>query len=242
MSIKHAAKMAALRLGIEINRYNAVESAEARLFELFKTHRIDTIIDVGANDGGYGKLLRRGGFDGAIVSFEPLEEEHARLVSIAQGDRNWFIAPRMALGSADGEVEIHVAGNSASSSILPMHRTHEDAAPESRYVGVQRVPLRRLDGVSHAAIDSSSQLLLKIDTQGYEMPVLEGAQALLSRASGIQLELSLTPLYDGQVLFVEMIQWLRARGFELWNVIPGFVDPTTARMLQFDGVFFRVKA
>ena len=74
------------------------------------------------------------------------------------------------------------------------------------------------------------------------MPVLEGAQALLSRASGIQLELSLTPLYDGQVLFVEMIQWLRARGFELWNVIPGFVDPTTARMLQFDGVFFRVKA
>ena len=59
MSIKHALKMSALRLGIEINRYNAVESSEARLFRLFETHHIDTIIDVGANDGGYGKLLRR---------------------------------------------------------------------------------------------------------------------------------------------------------------------------------------
>lgn len=239
MSIKHALKMSALRFGIEINRYNAVESAEARLFRLLETHGIDTIIDVGANDGGYGQLLRRGGYAGSILSFEPLDQEHARLEAIAKGDEKWFIAPRMALGGEDREVEIHVAGNSASSSILPMNKRHADAAPESRYVGVQRVPMRRLDQVSHPAIDRSRRLLLKVDTQGYEMSVLAGAEKLLPRVTGVQLELSLAQLYDGQVLYLEMIQWLQARGFNLWGVIPGFVDPATARMLQFDGVFFR---
>lgn len=239
MSIKHSLKMAARHLGLDVARYNAVESAEARLFALLKTHRIDTVIDVGANDGGYGSLLRRGGFEGSILSFEPLQEAHAALTAAAQADSRWSIHPRAALGAEEGEVTIHVAGNSASSSILPMHETHAKAAPESRYVGEQRVPVKRLDEVRHEVLDKAGRTLLKIDTQGYEMPVLQGAERLLPRVTGVQLELSLTRLYEGQVLYLEMIQWLEQRGFELWNVIPGFIDPTSARMLQFDGVFFR---
>jgi FkbM family methyltransferase len=239
MSLKHALKMSALRLGIEINRYDASASAEARLFRLLETQHIDTIIDVGANDGGYGQLLRRGGYAGSIVSFEPLEQEHARLVAHANSDDKWFVAPRMALGAENREIEIHVAGNSASSSILPMNQLHESANPASRYVGVQRAPMRRLEEVSHRVIDDSLNLLLKIDTQGYEMSVLEGAQKLLPRVCGVQLELSVTQLYDGQVLYLEMLEWLQALGFNLWSVIPGFVDRSSGRMLQFDGVLFR---
>lgn len=239
MSIKHALKLTARRLGLEVNRYNAVESTEARLFALLSTHRIDTVIDVGANDGGYGRLLRRGGFRGTIVSFEPLEQAHAALTAAAADDPGWLVAPRMALGSENKEIEIHVAGNSASSSILPMHETHEKAAPESRYVGVQRVRLCRLDDVQLPALSAPGRTLLKVDTQGYEMMVLQGASKLLERLAGVQLELSVTPLYEGQVLYLAMAQWLQARGFDLWNVIPGFVDPQSARMLQFDGVFFR---
>jgi hypothetical protein len=134
-----------------------------------------------------------------------------------------------------------VAGNSASSSILPMKDLHERAAPESRYVGTQRVALRRLDEVQHPAIQTSQRLMLKIDTQGYEMAVLRGAEKMLPRLAGVQLELSLAPLYEGQTLYLELIDWLRARGFDLWSVIPGFVDPSSGRMLQFDGVFFRAQ-
>lgn len=241
MSIKHRLKLAARHLGLDVSRYNSVESAEARLFALLKTHRIDTEIDVGANYGGYGSLLRRGGFEGAVLSFEPLQEAHARLVAAAQADDRWSVHPRAALGSENGEVQIHVAGNSASSSILPMHETHEKAAPESKYVGVQQVPVHRLDEIRHEVLDKAGLTLLKVDTQGYEMPVLLGAERLLPRIAGVQLELSLTRLYEGQVLYLEMIQWLQERGFELWNVIPGFIDPASARMLQFDGVFFRAE-
>lgn len=239
MSIKHALKLTARRLGLEVNRYNAVESTEARLFALLNTHRIDTVIDVGANNGGYGQLLRRGGFAGTIVSFEPLEQEHAALTAAAANDTNWIVAPRMALGSENKTIEIHVAGNSASSSILPMHEAHAKAAPESRYVGVQQATMHRLDDVRIPALEAADRVLLKIDTQGYEMMVLQGATKLLERLVGVQLELSVTPLYEGQVLYLAMAQWLQARGFELWNAIPGFVDPQSARMLQFDGVFFR---
>ncbi|WP_018078845.1 FkbM family methyltransferase [Thiobacillus denitrificans] len=239
MTILHSIKELALKAGVEVNWYNPAQSDIARLFKLFETHKIDTILDVGANDGGYGKMLRQGGYTGAILSFEPLAEAHGKLVDAAAGDTAWQIASRMAIGASAGEIEINVAGNSTSSSILPMQSSHESAAPQSRYVGTEKVPLNRLDGVIHPFIEQSRKLLLKVDTQGYEMPVLEGAESLLPRVHGIQLELSLVPLYEGQVLYKAMIEWLAARGFELWSVMPGFVNQSSGRMLQMDGVFFR---
>jgi hypothetical protein len=116
---------------------------------------------------------------------------------------------------------------------------HAQAAPQSGYVGVQRVPLRRLDTLTLPVLGGARGIFLKIDTQGYEMPVLEGAEQLLGRVRGVQLELSLAPLYDDQVLYRPLIDWLETRGFGLWGVIPGFVDPRSGRMLQMDGVFFR---
>jgi FkbM family methyltransferase len=239
VTILHSVRQFALKLGIELNRYNPAQSQRARMLKLLAHHGIDTVLDVGANDGGYGRLVREVGFRGDILSFEPLADAHRKLTASAQGDERWFVAPRMALGSEDGEIEINVAGNSTSSSVLAMHEQHVKAAPDSEYVGLERVPLRRLDSVSHQSIDNGSAIFLKIDTQGYEVPVLEGAESLLPRLRGIQLELSLVPLYEGQVLFRDVIDLLYERQFALWNVIPGFMDHASGRMLQMDGVFFR---
>jgi len=239
MSLAHAFRLLARRAGIELHWYEPAQSQEARLFRLLSHHCVDTVLDVGANDGGYARMLRDGGFEGGILSFEPLDAAHRALDAAAARDAHWHVAPRMALGAHDGEVEINVAGNSTSSSILPMMATHSNVAPQSAYVDVERVPIHRLDGVRHAVIEQGSAFFLKIDTQGYEMPVLLGAERLLHRVRGVQLELSLTPLYDGQTLYRETIDWLVARGFELWNVIPGFSDSSSGRMLQMDGVFFQ---
>jgi FkbM family methyltransferase len=239
MTIKHRVKQLALKLGVEMHWYDPAQSQDARLLKLLDYHGIDSVIDVGANNGGYGQLLREGGYKGSILSFEPLAEAHAQLSAAAAKSRNWHVAPRMALGAEQGEVEINVAGNSTSSSVLPMEESHASAEPSSRYVGVQRVPLRRLDSVEHEVIRQGKSILLKIDTQGYEMPVLLGAGTLLDRACGLQLELSLAPLYDGQILYRELIDWLGEKGFELWSVMPGFVQKSSGRMLQMDGVFFR---
>lgn len=239
MTIAHRIRKFALKFGIELNRYNPVQSQEARMARLLAHHDIDLVLDVGANTGGYALSLRDAGFHGDILSFEPLEQAYAELTQAAATDARWYIAPRMAMGAEDGEIVINVAGNSVSSSVLPMHDAHAQAAPLSRYVGSQRVPLSRLDSVSHAVLTADRKTLLKIDTQGYEMPVLLGATALLPHIRGIQLELSVIPLYEGQTLYRETIDWLAGQGFELWNLIPGFLDESNGRLLQFDGIFFR---
>lgn len=228
----------ALKIGVELHRYNPAQPQQARLVRLMEHQGIDTVIDVGANDGGYGRFLREGGYTKDIVSFEPLSAAHGALMEAAARDSRWHVANAMALGAEDSTIEINISGNSTSSSILEMNETHIKAAPLSRYVGVERVDLRRLDGQDHPTIEAGRRLFLKVDTQGFEMPVLEGAQALMSRIRGMQVELSLTPLYEGQALYREMIDWMSTRGYDLWNVIPGFTDASTGRMLQMDGVFF----
>jgi hypothetical protein len=81
--------------------------------------------------------------------------------------------------------------------------------------------------------------MLKIDVQGYERAVLDGAAKTLSSFRGVRTEMSLVPLYKGQALMPEVMGRLGQHGFELWLVDPGFTEPDTRRLLQLDGVFFR---
>ena len=202
-------------------------------------HRVDLILDVGASDGLFGRLIREAGYRGRIVSFEPLTAARGLLEAEARDDPLWDVAPQMAIGAEDGDIELHIAGNSYSSSALPMLDAHARAAPGSAYVGSERVPMRRLDAAAADYLRADSVLFLKIDTQGYEDRVLQWAPVLLQKAVGLQLEMSLVPLYDGQQLYAEMDARLRALGFELWNLSPVFVDPASGRMLQVDATYFR---
>jgi hypothetical protein len=120
-----------------------------------------------------------------------------------------------------------------------MKLQHLQSAPDSRFVGTERVPMHRLDGVKHAFIAEAAGLYLKVDTQGFEMNVLRGASALLQHLRGLQLEMSIAPLYEGQVLYRELLDWVTGHGFELYGLVPGFGDAETGRLLQFDGIFFR---
>jgi FkbM family methyltransferase len=227
------------RLGIEAHRYTVQTSPGAQLARLLGGLGVDLVLDVGANTGHYARTLRDHGYRGTIVSFEPLASAHARLEAAARADGAWLAAPRMALGDRDGQVVIHVAGNSASSSILDMLPAHERAAPGSAYVGAESVPQRRLDGAAARYLDGASAVLLKIDTQGYEDRVLAGATGILDRITAVQTELSLVPLYAGQPLFDQMRARMEQMGFALYAIFPGYVDESTGQTLQIDGFFLR---
>jgi hypothetical protein len=96
-----------------------------------------------------------------------------------------------------------------------------------------------LDSIVFDYLDAGSRAFLKIDTQGYEDQVLKGATTLLGRIIGLQVELSLVPLYEGQQLFDDLSRRLRSLDFELWSIAPVFVDPKTGRLLQADVTFYR---
>ena len=239
MSIKHFVRRCLWRVGLDVRRFDPRSSEVSQLVRQLAVHQIDVVFDVGANIGQFAKILRDARFTGRIVSFEPSIAAHSALSKHARRDANWIIAPRMALGDHDGTTTLHLSGNSASSSILPMLPSHMSAAPESRYIGSETVDLRTLDRVNTEFLTNTERVFLKLDVQGFEYKVLQGAEQFLRRVAGIQLELSLVPLYDGEHLFHSMLHDLEERGYEMWSLIPGLVDSGTGRLLQLDAIFFR---
>jgi len=174
-----------------------------------------------------------------IVAFEPLSSAYKELLIRAEADSLWYVAPRGAIGEENGEVEINIAGNSTSSSILPMLESHLVAAPHSRYFDNELTPVRTLDSISSKYISEDSNIFIKIDTQGYEDLVLKGACETIKKATGLQLEVSLVPLYEGQTLYADIIDKMKTFGFNIWGLSTVLIDTKTGRLLQVDAVFFR---
>ena len=239
--LKSLVKRFAERHGYEILGPSGGSFATRRsLAGLLRQEQINLVLDVGANTGQFSDKLWAGGYRGRIISFEPLASPHAELRSKAERYPNWTIAERTAIGAERGSVEIHVSGNSQSSSILEMLPSHSESVPESAYVGSETVPVNRLDDL--CTLSSHDRVLLKIDVQGYERQVLEGAHRVLSTCRAVYTEMSFLPLYEGQILARELWDLLVAQGFEPWSMEPAFRDPVTYRTLQIDGVFVRRSA
>ena len=226
-------------LGLDLHRLSPASNPSVQLLAALDHVQADTMFDVGANIGQFAQELRSVGFAGNIISFDPLTVAHAQLSKSAQNDSKWLVFPRVAVGDHDGEIEINIAGNSVSSSVLPILDSHSTAAVGSAYVGTESAPLVRLDTVAKQYLSADSRPFIKIDTQGFEWQVLDGATETLKRAQGVLLELSLVPLYDGQRLWREIIERMEKEGFTLWALQKGFTDPRTGRSLQVDGIFLR---
>jgi FkbM family methyltransferase len=226
--------------GYEMHKYIPGSSSTAQLASSLRNFNIDLILDVGANVGQFGEELRHAGYRGGIVSYEPLPDAYGILATKLKSDALWRVYERTAIGSHNGEIVINVAGNSASSSVLPMLEKHLEAAPHSAYIDKVDVPIKRLDDTLGEDFHRSLAPFLKIDTQGYEWDVLDGAAHALEKCQGVLVELSFVPLYEGQHLWLEVLDRLQKSGFSLWALQPGFTDNQTGQMLQADGIFFKV--
>ncbi len=213
-----------------------------RLVRVLEHHGIDVVLDVGANVGQYAQRLRRGGYGGRIVSFEPVSKAHLALEAAAAGDRLWEVAPRLALGDNDRPVTIHVSGELDMSSALDFTQEMGRLLDSSAYVGSEVASQARLDAVFDRHVGPGERVLLKIDTQGTEHRVLDGARGALRRTQAIQaiqIELSIVPVYQGEQPWLDTVTRLDDLGFHPALFIPGYFNRRTARLIGMDGVFVR---
>jgi FkbM family methyltransferase len=224
----------ARRMGYEVRQYTPLRSLAAAREELLA--KVDVVLDVGANSGQYGEMLRELGFAGRLVSLEPVAEAYAELERRAAADDAWE-AVRVAASDVDGEITLNVTEDSRSSSVLPRNERFADKAgwspKESR-----RVAARRLDGLVAELLRPQERAYLKLDIQGYERHVLDGAGDALARFEALELELSVTPLYEGQPSLAEMLPLLEQRGFKPVSIEPILLDDD-GLLMEMDGLFAR---
>lgn len=226
------------KLGWDIRRYPTLLLRNR--VKLLEYHKISTILDVGANVGQFGLEMRSIGYKANIVSFEPLLSAFKILSSRTEKDSNWT-SENIALGDFNGEAQINVSGNSASSSILKINQLHLNASPNTFTIGTELIQVRKLDSIVSKYIPENRKFFLKIDTQGFEKKVIDGATDSIDRILGFQLELSLVEMYRGETLFLDMIEYLKKLGYNLYSLEPGFCDPDSGRLYQTDAFFFKNK-
>lgn len=226
----------AYELGYEVHKRSWFGPRDR--FKMMKNLGINFVLDVGANDGTYASELRQDGYTGNIWSFEPLKEVFATLNKAAAADKTWRVI-NCGCGASAASATINVAGNTYSSSILPMLDAHSASAPEAEYVSEESIQICSLDDSVMPSIAPDDAVWLKIDTQGYESEVLKGAVRLMPHVKALECELSLVPLYDGQLLIDDMLKMIYALGFRMVGVSPVFFEPKTGYALQIDGTFLR---
>lgn len=200
------------RLGVDIHRTRYVPD----VVEFLKDRRIDVVLDVGANVGQFGASLRMKGYRGKIVSFEPIESVYKSLAAIAKADGNWE-AYNIALGAAPGETTINVADASVFSSILGSTSAAIQFDSKAAVRRTETIKVRTLD---EFASNLSGNILLKIDTQGYEKQVLEGGRKTLPELKGVLMELPIIHLYEGTWQFHEALEFMALAGF-----VPAQIHP-----------------
>lgn len=220
------------RLGVEASRFRP---AAARRRRVMDEYGIAFVIDVGANEGQYGVELRQWGYEGSMLSFEPASVPFERLRARCGDDARWECR-QLALGDDSATGVLSLASNKgASSSLLRMLGAHAEAAPEVSILGNEPVEVVTLDSLNLA--DEGATTMLKLDVQGYEDRVLRGARRTLGRVSLIECELSVVPLYEGQMLLREMLDLLAELEFELLGLEPGF--SSQGRLLQVNAFLAR---
>ena len=215
MDVKWAV-LRTLRRGAGIDVVRARKNPN--VIDFIDNRKINLVLDVGANVGQFGRSLRDRGYAGRIISFEPVGEAFKELENTARGDDLWTVF-NVAMGASSGVMTINVSKNSQFSSFSDLTATGRRFDPNAEFKGSERVTVRTLDEAGPSA-DSSSNILLKIDTQGFERNVLEGAKQTLKNVKGVLLELPITKIYEGNWSFHEAVAYMGESGFVLAQVHP----------------------
>ncbi|HEX2777730.1 MAG TPA: FkbM family methyltransferase [Candidatus Acidoferrales bacterium] len=181
---------------------------------------INCVLDVGANRGQFGALLRAVGYSGWIISFEPVRASYEKLKATAERLPPWRVFP-YALGAGDERREINVTEDSSFSSFLTPREESQVIFAGNRVDRTETVEIRRLDDVLESCLADipSPRIYLKLDTQGFDVSVLEGAESVLPRILALQTEVSVHDLYHGMHQFGETVSRFEAAGFEIIDFV-----------------------
>ncbi|MFT0862414.1 FkbM family methyltransferase [Ancylobacter sp. G4_0304] len=203
-----------------------------------KRRGVTLYLDVGASRGQSGQFVRRAGYAGRICSFEPIPESFGKLSAIAATDPLWEVV-NCAIGEREGKADIGISAHVGASSLREATDTLIAIYEPIRFIAHASVDIHRLDGLFDRFARPDDVVHLKVDTQGYERNVIEGAAGVLDRIDSMRLEVAVSEVYAGEMVLPEAISMMTERGFLLIDAWPAWRHPDTDEVLHFDLLFRR---
>lgn len=223
---------------IAVRRVHAGELLHLAPFETWlRGLGIETVLDAGAHTGEFASAIKTLLPRARVYAFEPQPDCHRKLTRRLRrmGGCEAFC---LALGDRSGEATLLRSGFSKASSLLSMGELHRKAFPWTAETRPVQVPVARLDELGER-LELRPKVLLKLDVQGYELALLQGAEGLLGQIDHVLVEVSLEPLYDGEASFAEIHGFLSERGFRYRGSLDQLPSPLDGRVLQQDAFFGR---
>ena len=225
-----------------ISKFSKYSHIYENAFDLVKTinlHEINLVIDIGASTGEYAKMLRRFGYDKYIFSIEPVSKSFKILNKNCSSDKKWSSKQYIISKQNKNKIKINVSKDFDNSSILNSTELHLKNHKGAEFFYTEEIDSKSLDQLLNEDIDIQKNMMLKIDTQGTESDILESGDASLDKFKLIQVELSIQKLYSNQKLWTEVVQFMKEKGFDVWNIIPGYKQKDKGQLYQFDAIFYK---
>jgi FkbM family methyltransferase len=238
-------KRIANALGYDLLRSSRTHALiERHLEKIFRLHKVECVLDVGANTGQYAEKILHSGFRGQVHSFEPVANTFKVLEQKASSVPNWYVYP-FALGDEATKLPIQVLGHSNLCSFhQPTEYSRQLDSDGFAVSEEQSVEVRRLDTeLSDIVRDGyAGAIYLKMDTQGFDLNVFRGAAGCLDRIAALQTELSIQPLYEGMPPFDQVMHEVMNAGFHVTGMYPAARNKQDLTIIEFDCVMARAES
>ena len=214
-------KKIARAFGHELIKYRKHPTSNSHIINLIKHYKIDLILDVGANHGQFGKMLRDEGYKGEIHSFEPVSKAFEHLSRTCLNDQKWF-AHKIAMGDTCGEQTVNITESSDLSSFLNPNDFGKEKYKRIKVLHKETVEVSTIDSflTTQIADFDKKQIVLKMDTQGYDLKVFKGALNTIANIVCIVSELSLIPIYSGMSHYLDSLRKYEEYGFVVTGLYP----------------------
>lgn len=189
--------------------------------------RFETVLDIGASDGRWTKMAMEAFPQQRYLLIEAQPVHQAALARLAEGHANVEVV-MAAAGECRGEVYFDSSdpfGGQAS--------TNPDASTH-----LTKLPVTTLDHEVFAR-NLPSPFLIKFDTHGFELPILNGAARVLEQTAVIIMECYNFEIGSDCLLFPEMCIHLRKSGFRCIDMADVMYRDLDEALWQMDLVFIR---